>query len=275
MDLNWCDFHVLVYKLSLNKMNLGIVTHIGNRLSKFREMDMDDTGCAWSTVLRMRVSLEVNLPMKIALQIRTMLGEAHMVTFSYERLTNFCYLYGRLGHISKFCELQFNEGFIDPGMDTPYCPWLRAPFPTHNTTTYSKTTSDAKGSASQAKGKHGGSIFSCFGAASWTGEPTTSGRVQEGQAKDVRVGPNQVRRGKKLKDNNRTDSDDAVVEGPPIKEAAWQNLTREQGGCTVIPNDIDTSDVVTSTFQEHVLDWELQVVHSGPQNQMELDLDLV
>ncbi|KAL0356017.1 UNVERIFIED_CONTAM: hypothetical protein Sradi_4048600 [Sesamum radiatum] len=55
------------------------------------------------------------------------LGSEHLVSFTYERLPNFCYLCGRLGHIGKYCELAFAEGFVDPGNDTPYGPWLRAP----------------------------------------------------------------------------------------------------------------------------------------------------
>ncbi|KAL0318096.1 UNVERIFIED_CONTAM: hypothetical protein Scaly_2865400 [Sesamum calycinum] len=81
-------------------MNLGIATHIGNRLARFKEMDMDDTGCAWDDTLRMRVSVDVNIPLKRAMKIRMTSGEEHLVTFSYERLSNFCSLRGCLGHIS-------------------------------------------------------------------------------------------------------------------------------------------------------------------------------
>ncbi|KAL0413768.1 UNVERIFIED_CONTAM: hypothetical protein Sradi_1578500 [Sesamum radiatum] len=34
---------------------------------------------------------------------------------------------GKLGHIGKYCEVAFAEDFIDPGDDTPYGHWLRAP----------------------------------------------------------------------------------------------------------------------------------------------------
>ncbi|KAK4421167.1 hypothetical protein Salat_2067200 [Sesamum alatum] len=44
-------------------------------------------------------------------------------------LSNFCHFCGNLGHIAKYCELQFEEGFVDPGSDSPYGPWLRAPLP--------------------------------------------------------------------------------------------------------------------------------------------------
>ncbi|KAL0303028.1 UNVERIFIED_CONTAM: hypothetical protein Sradi_6170900 [Sesamum radiatum] len=108
-------------------MNVGVATFIGNHLGKFKDMEMDERGCSWGATLRIRVSLNVNAPLKRALKITTPLGSEHLVSFTYERLPNFCYLCGRLGHIGKYCELAFCEGFVDPGNDTPYGPWLRAP----------------------------------------------------------------------------------------------------------------------------------------------------
>ncbi|KAL0302260.1 UNVERIFIED_CONTAM: hypothetical protein Scaly_3037700 [Sesamum calycinum] len=52
-------------------------------------MDMDDLGCAWGAMLRMMVSVDVNFPLKRALKIRTPSEDDHLVTFTYERLTNF------------------------------------------------------------------------------------------------------------------------------------------------------------------------------------------
>ncbi|KAL0408772.1 UNVERIFIED_CONTAM: hypothetical protein Sradi_1811600 [Sesamum radiatum] len=54
------------------------------------------------------------------------MGDEQLVTFTFERLPNFCYLCGKIGHISKWCETRFEDGFIDPGENSPYGPWLRA-----------------------------------------------------------------------------------------------------------------------------------------------------
>ncbi|KAL0292758.1 UNVERIFIED_CONTAM: hypothetical protein Sradi_6974500 [Sesamum radiatum] len=127
VNLDWCDFFVHIHDLPLSKMNVGVATFIGNRLGKFRDMEIDERGCAWGATLRIRVSLNVNAPLKRALKISTPLGGEHVVSFTDERLPNFCYLYCRLGHIGKYCEVAFAEGFIDLGDDTPYGPWLRPP----------------------------------------------------------------------------------------------------------------------------------------------------
>ncbi|KAK4425024.1 hypothetical protein Salat_1696000 [Sesamum alatum] len=47
-----------------------------------------------------------------------------MVQFTYERLPNFCYIYGKLG-ISFDLRLTFQEGFEDLGKVMPYWAWIR------------------------------------------------------------------------------------------------------------------------------------------------------
>ncbi|KAL0292084.1 UNVERIFIED_CONTAM: hypothetical protein Scaly_2605700 [Sesamum calycinum] len=76
--------------------------------------------------MRLRVAIDVTKPLPRVLKIRTVLGDEHTVTFTYERLPNFCYLCGKLGHISKWCDSRFQSEFVDPGENSPYGPWLRA-----------------------------------------------------------------------------------------------------------------------------------------------------
>ncbi|KAL0430277.1 UNVERIFIED_CONTAM: hypothetical protein Sradi_0653700 [Sesamum radiatum] len=87
---------------------------------------MDSMGNVWGSSMRIRVFVDVTKPLKRVLKIRTTLGDEQLLSFTYERLPNFCYLCGCLGHLSKFCELRFAENFTDPGEATPFGPWLRA-----------------------------------------------------------------------------------------------------------------------------------------------------
>ncbi|KAK4415457.1 hypothetical protein Salat_2653100 [Sesamum alatum] len=127
VDLDWCDFHVHVHELPLSMMNLGVAMLISNRIGRFRDIDMDVTGCAWGATLRLRVAINVTRPLLRALPISSTLGDELLVHLTYERLLNFSYLCGKLGHIAKYCELQFEEGFVDPGQDSLHGPWLQAP----------------------------------------------------------------------------------------------------------------------------------------------------
>ncbi|KAL0449291.1 UNVERIFIED_CONTAM: hypothetical protein Slati_1485500 [Sesamum latifolium] len=127
VDLNWCEFYIHVHELPLSRMNLGVATFIGNKIGRFKDMEIDSMGCTWGATLRIRTAINVELPLPRALKLKTTTGEEHLVTFTYEQLSNFCYLCGCLGHITKYCPKQFEGGFQDPSMDTPYGSWLRAP----------------------------------------------------------------------------------------------------------------------------------------------------
>ncbi|KAL0294453.1 UNVERIFIED_CONTAM: hypothetical protein Sradi_6888000 [Sesamum radiatum] len=122
VDLILCEFYIHVHDLPLSKMNLGIATHIRNRISYFRDMESDESRRAWGASLRIRVAINMNNPLMRALRLRTTAEDEHVVHFTYERRPNFCYLCGRMGHISKYCESRFEEGFIDPGDNMPYEP---------------------------------------------------------------------------------------------------------------------------------------------------------
>ncbi|KAK4438325.1 hypothetical protein Salat_0166800 [Sesamum alatum] len=129
VNLDWCDFHVHVHELPLSMINLGVATLLGNRIGRFRDLDMDDSGCAWGATLRLCVAINVSRPLPRAIPICSTVGDELLVHLTYERLPNFCYFCGKLGHIAKYCELQFEDGFVDPGPEAPYRPWLRAPLP--------------------------------------------------------------------------------------------------------------------------------------------------
>ncbi|KAL0387439.1 UNVERIFIED_CONTAM: hypothetical protein Sradi_2625700 [Sesamum radiatum] len=110
-------------------MSEAMAKFIDNQLGRFVDVDLDRAGHVWGSSMRIRVSMEVSKPLRV-LKLRTTLGDEQLLSFTYERLPNFCYLCGCLGYLSKFCELRFAEDFTDPGEATPFGPWMRAIFPT-------------------------------------------------------------------------------------------------------------------------------------------------
>ncbi|KAL0413246.1 UNVERIFIED_CONTAM: Peptide-N(4)-(N-acetyl-beta-glucosaminyl)asparagine amidase [Sesamum radiatum] len=83
-----------------------VATWIGNRLGKLKDVDVEPNGVIWGSSLRIRVAVNVTKPLKRAMKIRTVLGDEQLVRFTYERLPNFCYFCGHLGHTTHSWELQ-------------------------------------------------------------------------------------------------------------------------------------------------------------------------
>ncbi|KAL0395136.1 UNVERIFIED_CONTAM: hypothetical protein Slati_4479800 [Sesamum latifolium] len=171
VNLDWCEFFVHVHDLPLSKMNFGIASLIGNSLGKFKDLEMDEFGRAWAYSIRIRVAINVTKPLVRVLRVSTTSGEELIMSFTYERLQNFCYLCGRLGHTSNCCELRFEDGFEDLGEDTPYGPWLRAP---PNIGGFRKTSKSPQSAPverqSQSNPARGPEIFGFSGAC----DPATS-----------------------------------------------------------------------------------------------------
>ncbi|KAK4434865.1 hypothetical protein Salat_0649400 [Sesamum alatum] len=59
------------------------------------------------------------------MQLRSSSGKNSRSDLPTPDFRTFCFLCGRLGHIARSCDLQYEERFSDPGPHTPYGAWLR------------------------------------------------------------------------------------------------------------------------------------------------------
>ncbi|KAK4428993.1 hypothetical protein Salat_1199300 [Sesamum alatum] len=128
-DLDWADFSIHVSGLSIGRISRSMAEFIGNQLGRFKDVELDSRGQLWGSSLRIRVGLDVTKPLRRILKLHTTMGAEMTLTFTYERLPNFCYWCGQLGHIMKFCECQHEPGFDDKQDPFPFGPWLRATTP--------------------------------------------------------------------------------------------------------------------------------------------------
>ncbi|KAK4433996.1 hypothetical protein Salat_0562300 [Sesamum alatum] len=129
INLDWADFFVHVHGLSLGRMSRNMAEFIGNQIGKFRDIELNSGSQFWGSSLRIRVGLNVTQPLRRVLNLHTTMGAETTLTFTYERLPNFCYWCGCLGHILNLCEYQYDQGFDATQDPLPYGPWLRATTP--------------------------------------------------------------------------------------------------------------------------------------------------
>ncbi|KAK6148365.1 hypothetical protein DH2020_019277 [Rehmannia glutinosa] len=106
-------------------MKESVGKQLVNFVGKFVEYDGNNNSAIWRAYMRIKVEIDVRLPLKRFKKIRRLEGDWTIVSFKYERLGVFCYICGLMGHGEQFCEkrLSITEG--DTQKDWGL--WLRAP----------------------------------------------------------------------------------------------------------------------------------------------------
>jgi interleukin-1 receptor-associated kinase 1 len=128
LDMHNVSFWVRVYDLPLKFRSEGMAKKLGNIIGSFEEVDPKDSNRT-GRFLRLKVSLDLRKPLKKCTKIK--FQERNMwVDFKYERLPNFCFACGRIGHQLKECEDVEdvdNNSYSDiEEKSQAFGPWLRA-----------------------------------------------------------------------------------------------------------------------------------------------------
>lgn len=101
----------------------GMAKQIGNFIGSFLEYDGKVLSLGYSGTMRVRVKVDVRITLKRKKKIAFLNGSLTYVTFAYEKLTQFCFLYDKLGHGESFCPsqiLQVNQN-LSLGWDIFLC----------------------------------------------------------------------------------------------------------------------------------------------------------
>ena len=77
---------------------------LGETIGDVEEIDTDGGQMAFGRYLRVRVSININKPLKRGSKIALSGGESILAIFKYERLPDFCYICGRLTHQELECD---------------------------------------------------------------------------------------------------------------------------------------------------------------------------
>ena len=71
---------------------------LGEFIGDVEEVETDNDQDAWGRYLKVRVSLNVSKPLKRGKMIPVAGGGKTLATFRYERLSDICYVCGRMDH---------------------------------------------------------------------------------------------------------------------------------------------------------------------------------
>jgi len=119
VPLNHIDFWVQVHGLPFGLIQTKVGQGIGSFLGTFKAYDGRNT--IHSSYMRVRVAIDVTVPLKKEWRVRASNGDFVTVYFKYEKLDVFCHRCGLIGHTDKVClelfELEADDGVRNWGAD--------------------------------------------------------------------------------------------------------------------------------------------------------------
>lgn len=125
MEFRYVSFWVHFHKLPLACFSRSAAMEIRSLVGKVEQVDLEDVSDEnWGSSLRIKIQVDITSPLKRGVFLKSVrAGNEKWITMTYEKLPDFCYGCGGLGHIIKECE-------EDTGSDTediPYGPWMGEP----------------------------------------------------------------------------------------------------------------------------------------------------
>ena len=94
---------IQVWGLPFESMIEEVGKDLGSKLGKYIESDKRPWLSEQAKFMQIRVDIPIDKPLQRGGNIVNLEGEKYWVTFKYERLPNFCFLCGVLGHDEKHC----------------------------------------------------------------------------------------------------------------------------------------------------------------------------
>lgn len=99
--------------------------NIGNFVGEFVKSDLTNFKGGWKMYARIRVTLNIDKPLRRRMKIKWEGADWSWVNFKYERLSTFCFVCGTLGHSERDCNLVYAN--LEKDIVRAYGAWLRAP----------------------------------------------------------------------------------------------------------------------------------------------------
>jgi 14-3-3 protein epsilon len=154
IPMDTTEIWVQVHHLPFGFMGNHIGWLIGNHIGKYVKYDDLNNCGSWRKYMRIRVAIRINEPLKKNWVFERDGGEPVEVHFKYEKLGNFCFSCGIIGHTDNYCSKRLEAGFIDG--EKGWGSYLRA----ENSNTSGGITANKwlRGGRSSGSGGRGGAI---------------------------------------------------------------------------------------------------------------------
>ncbi|MBA0693261.1 hypothetical protein Goari_010755 [Gossypium aridum] len=101
--LFWADFWVQIHDLPMGLMSETMARQFRNFQAQFLEYDVKSLNKGYRGYMRIHVRIDVRNPLMRRKKLISGSKGCTYVRFQYEKLSIFFFLYGRLGHLERFC----------------------------------------------------------------------------------------------------------------------------------------------------------------------------
>ncbi|KAL5756647.1 hypothetical protein ACOSQ2_021393 [Xanthoceras sorbifolium] len=116
---------IQLYNVPLAWLNKDAGYFLGGMVGLVKEVDTGENGECTGSFIRARVLVDVSKPLTRGLRVKLEDDSCCSVVVCYERLPNFCYFCGRIGHLIREC-CDNVKGAVE-GPNIKFGVWLRAP----------------------------------------------------------------------------------------------------------------------------------------------------
>lgn len=125
VPLVFVNIWIQIYELPFGFMNETVGKQLGNFFGEFIMYDHKDDSSLWRDYMRVKIKLDVRKPLKRKKKIITRDGKEFIVHCKYERLGEFCFIFGLVSHTDRFCR-KYYESRVEHTIKE-WGAWLRAP----------------------------------------------------------------------------------------------------------------------------------------------------
>ncbi|TXG53056.1 hypothetical protein EZV62_022225 [Acer yangbiense] len=151
LKFNQADFWVQIHNIPIMCMNRSMARWLANQLEEVLELPSDSKEC-WGKFLRVKVRIDISRPLERWLRLRLdNSGKVVVVVLKYERLPEFCYACGKIGHALRDCHDDEARMNAMEGSIASFGAWMRATAPDRTKT---RNSQSEKGESS-GEGKNG------------------------------------------------------------------------------------------------------------------------
>lgn len=103
VPLYFINMWIQVHDLPSGFMTETVGKQLGNFFGEFIMYDHKNDSSLWRDCMRVKIRLDVRLPLKRKKKITNRDGKEFVVQCKYERLGEFCFICGMVSHTDRFC----------------------------------------------------------------------------------------------------------------------------------------------------------------------------